>query len=353
MAMIACPGCGLPRAEDQIATKPCPLCNGGAAVLSPLAKGNSVARPSTSNSLVDVPADVSELNNRYSEKRTRVSSAIPIIILAFLLGTGVGIGGVLGWQSAYSPDEQTHPSPLEREVSNPISTQQFAARVETAPMPHLPPSDSAGAVSTEAVSQPKKAPPPLQFGRTMVIHLNQPEATYTVPFPMKKGEHVVVRGKVKALRLNGLDAGAILDASDLDVASVFVSGKVDGRSNLKLNAPNGAVTIAAYVTGNSRIEVNAAGGHVRFAPPTTSGLSSSQIDGGASVTLTASTVDLRGDVDGTQTRVVATVAPGGFFKTGAVRGTATVEYAFGPGTGNAPEVSFGTIAPTATVKKRN
>jgi hypothetical protein len=170
---------------------------------------------------------------------------------------------------------------------------------------------------------------------------------------MKKGEHVILRGKVKALRASGLDGGAILDASELDAGSVFIGGKVDGQSNLKLNSPNGAVTIAARITGKSRVEINAIGGDVRFSLPPTPDLPGPQIDGGSSVTLTARRIDLRGDVDGVQTRVGAIIPPGGFLKVAAVRGAATVEYSVGPGAGNAPEVTVGTIAPTATFKRRN
>jgi hypothetical protein len=297
---------------------------------------------------------VSELSNRAAIKGPSTSFPWLTFFLAFLLGTAAGVGGVLGWQSAFPPDPQSIDTPREQSVYNstPTSALQPMSNLAVAPMPRV-------AHSTASIpgTAPKSLPDPrndaLPPARAIVIDLNQPEATYTLPVSLKHGEFVIVRGRVKAFRANGMNGGAILDASGLETASVYIGGKIDGGSTLKLNAPNGVVVIAAQVTGNSRVEIIAIGGDVRFSIPTTTGNPGSQIDGGANVSLNARSVNLCGDVNGVDTQVDAIVPPGGILKVAAVRGTAAVKYSVGSGGGIAPDVTVGTVSPSATFKRRN
>src|SRR5678816_3207409 len=86
---------------------------------------------------------------------------------------------------------------------------------------------------------------------------NEPRDTYSVPV-LKRGEHVVLKSKekIKALRVHGLDAGAVLDASGLEVEVITVSGKIDGGSTLKLRvAPKGVVQLSSTVSGKSAVEI--------------------------------------------------------------------------------------------------
>ena len=184
-----------------------------------------------------------------------------------------------------------------------------------------------------------------------MFELDEPDSAYTVEAPTMPGEHIVLRGKVRMLRVNGLDGGALLDASALEAGSIYVGGKIDGRSVLKLSAVNGVIAIPASVSGKSRVEINAPGSEVRFPFPTTTDRPGSLIDGGSTVTITARTVDLRGDVDGVGTRVAVTLTRNGSLKVAAVRGTAAVEYKSADAKAPAPTASAFSVAPTATFRK--
>ena len=95
--------------------------------------------------------------------------------------------------------------------------------------------------------EPKTVAEPPQPARVITFDMNDPNAMFSLPSTMRKGEHVVLKGEVKHLKLSGLDAGTILDASGLKAGEVTISGKIDGRSVLKLNVPNGLVTISGTV----------------------------------------------------------------------------------------------------------
>ncbi|HSQ57829.1 MAG TPA: hypothetical protein VLM40_19050, partial [Gemmata sp.] len=156
----------------------------------------------------------------------------------------------------------------------------------------------------------------------------------------RSGEHVVLRGTVKTLRVDGLDGGAILDASGLRVESASVAGKIDGRSVFKLNAPGGAVMVSASVAGKSSVDIKAPGGSVRFLSDR------ARIEGGSTVAITARNVELRGDVNGIATKVAVNIPGNGSLKVAAIRGLAKVEYRV---TGDGmPEVIASTVSPTAT-----
>ena len=83
---------------------------------------------------------------------------------------------------------------------------------------------------------------------------------------------------MKTLRVKGLDSRTPSSAIMLQTQNVSVSGKIDGRSTLRLNSPDGVVMLNASVAGHSSVEIDATGGHVRF---------DSAIDGGSTVTITA------------------------------------------------------------------
>jgi len=355
MATIACPGCGLPRAKDQIGTLSCPVCHAAPAVSG---QRRQEAKATTHNPLAALPADASELGKYAAAKRSTDKSRLPPLVFAFLIGIVFGIAGVLIWQHAMtttasdSPhgdlvDEQTTSMPAASKLSPAMPKYQIA------PMPRLATGSESPTFTAASDPSPELKnlePPPTG---SIVIHLNQPDATYTVPSNLRTGKHIIIRGKVKTLRVNGLGGSSILDASSLETATVFIDGTIDGSSILKLRSHNGVVAVAAHITGKSQVEINAAGGSVRFLPPPANGQGSAQIKGGALVTISARTVDIRGDVDGADTKVGATLPPGGVLKVAAVRGTATVEYSAEPAGGIAPDVTVGSVAPTAILKKRN
>jgi hypothetical protein len=183
----------------------------------------------------------------------------------------------------------------------------------------------------------------------VTIDLNEPDLAYTLSSDLRKARWVILRGRVKTLKVIGLDNGQVLDASGLEATAVSVSGRVDNGSVLKVNAPGGTVSVSAGVSGGSTVEITAAGGEVNFPQETRPTRAGSQIDGGSSVAITARRVNLRGDVTGDHTRVTVTLTDGGWLWAEAVRGTAVVRYRAADGQAK-PNASAGTVEPTATFK---
>jgi hypothetical protein len=265
--------------------------------------------------------------------------------MVFVLGVGVGVGGVLGWQAAFRPAGSNRDT---AKVEPPAPSAKLGG-VAVAPMPHEPTPRNAEQ-KVEPTPEPKKSDPPSPPTpkvsplpeNAVLVQFDDPEAVHTVP-DLKKGERMVLRGRVKTLRVNRLDSGAILDASGLRADSVHIGGKIDGQSTLRVKAPDGVVTVTAAVGGNSVIHIDAPGGEVKF---TRRG---DAIDGGSSVTITGRNVELRGDVNGIETKVAINIPGTGSLKVAAVRGIATVEYRVaGEGT---PDVTTGPVSPTANFRR--
>jgi hypothetical protein len=198
-----------------------------------------------------------------------------------------------------------------------------------------------------AAPQPMGMPPPA--GQPFVIEVNEPDGTYTLPFPTKKGEHVILHGTVKVLKLPAVEGGATIDATRLRAAEIHVE-RVEGGATVKLNSPDGVVTFAGKVDGKSTVDVNAPGGIVKFPQPTLPGQEGGKIDGGSKVNITAKRVELRGDITGPATRVNVTLTRAGALRVATVQGTAVLEYKMENGGWSISDVTVGPVAPTATVR---
>lgn len=347
MATVVCPGCGLPRGESEI-EKPCPVC-ASAPVLPTTRARDTKTEPDPTAGMA---ADASQLHlPRPRADKPRVGWAL-VGVVAFAAGALCGVGGVLGVQALDrakpKPDEpdlvEKRPEPVPS-----VSSRPPLAKVEVAPMPREPVPELLPFGPEPDLDDVKVVPirPP---GLLTTHEINMPADVYSVPV-MKRGEHVVLKGKVKALRVHGLDAGAMLDASDLEAATVTVTGKIDGRSTLKLRATNGAVNVAAKVDGRSDVTIHAPGGDVTFTAQTTPTRDGSKIDNGSTVAITARTVVFKGDITGTDTRVSVTLTRNGLLRVGAVTGKAVVEYKSLVAGWALVDVSVGSVAPTATFRK--
>ncbi|MCE9565890.1 MAG: hypothetical protein K8U57_28030 [Planctomycetes bacterium] len=349
MSTIACPGCGLPR-EEQLANSPCPVCDAGPAVATATALVTKT--PAGRDPTTGLPSDVGEMN-RSATTREGFPAWFGWVAV-FLFGLVTGVGSLLAWQA--SRPQPTPPVDASRLASNeprqlpPLPLPQTTGkRVEVAPMPHDP----------KPPPEPEPEPPlpepkvtPVAPDRVVIIELNSPNANYSLPFSMKKGERVILKGKVNRFTATSLDAGAVLDASGLEAAQVYIGGRIDNGSVLKVNCPSGKVTVAAAVFGKSIVEINALGGDVIFSAATTPTRPGSTIDGGSSVTITSRTAELRGDINGSNTKVMVNIPSTGTLKVVAIRGTAAVEYRVTGGKG-LPEVSAEFVSPAASFKKLN
>ena len=346
MATVACPGCGLPRAEGAVGAIPCPVCDvtpGTGGLRPPLAKKKHDSDPTAG-----MPADASELNAPGGGSRESGSWRLVYGGAAFLLGAAVGVCGLLALQAINRPQLKSDESDI---VTKGIDAPPPAPlRPAVAPMPHEP-------HEPPTVAEPDPDPdfkpvqPPPAPGRVTVVELNEPDAIYAVPFPMKKGEHVVLKGKVKTLRVPGLDAGAILDASALEASVVTVTGKIDNRSTLKLFAPGGVVHVAGKIDGKSVVEINAPDGEVKFLLATTAEREGSKIDHDSTVAVTARVADFNGDITGLHTKVTVTLSRGALLKVAVVSGRALVEYKSQAGGWLLPDVVVGAVGRTAAVRK--
>lgn len=339
MPMIACPECGLPREDDQVGVAPCPIC-----ALAPAVRGSRPSLDQAIDPTAGLPADVSELENRGAVLRQSSTSSVRFgWAVAFLLGIATGVGAVFAWQAAVRKPETTEVAQVVRLRA---VLQPPLAGIAVAPMPHEP-------RPPESIPEPKPEPKPVAKAEPKVAAparvdvLNQPDSDYTLP-RLKNGEHLILLGQVRQFRVTGLDGGAILDATGLEAGSVVISGTIAGGSVLKVRAPESVVMVMAAVRGKSRVEINAPGGDVRFLSPSSPDQPWSSITSGSTVAILARAVDLRGDVDGADTKVTVTLTGNGSLKVAAVRDTAAVEYKTEDDKARA---TAEVVAPTATFKK--
>lgn len=353
MATVACPGCGLPRAESELGTKECPVCHA-----APSATGAAPprrAKPGHADPTDGLPADASELGARRADPRSR---ALVVGAAMFFFGALAGIGGVIVFQAfdTDKPKPDGNPTEVARKPDEPNPQPAEPAKPkpagpEVAPLPHEPGAKPDPEPDPEP--DPKLLLPPPPPGRVTIIDLGpNPLDTFAVPFPMKKGEHVILKGKVKAFKVPTLDAGAVLDASGLEATTVTAIGKIDGHSTLKLNAPNGTVHISGKVDGKSVVEINAPGGEVKFMYATTGTKEGSKIDNGSTVSITARVVEFKGDITGTGTKVSVVLTRNAWIKVASVSGKAAVEYKSQAAGWSAPDVIVGSVAPTAAFLKK-
>jgi hypothetical protein len=346
MATVACPGCGLPRAETEVGATPCPVCDAAPASFAATASRKKQPDPDPTAGL---PADVSQLNAARPQVPGEANSRVLVGAVTFALGAFCGVGGVLGFQAIDWPKPQDAPEV----VANPEAESTLGRSAPTlpavAPMPHEPAPKPIVRTPPDADFHLVQQPPPP--GQETVVKLNQPDATYAVPFPMKSGEHVVLQGKVKTLRVAALDAGAILDASKLEASVIIVTGDINNRSTLKLNAPNGVIRLTRKIDGNSLVELKAPGGEVKFMLSTTPSREGSKIDGGSTVSVTARQVEFKGDITGTGTKVAITLTSEAVLRVATVNGKAIVEYRSPDARRLPPEVVVGSVARTATFRK--
>lgn len=378
MATVECPGCGLPRVESELGDRPCPVCDA-----QPVAPAASRARPKATepDPTQGMPADVSEL---YAPGAPRANapahaggSRTAVGAVAFALGALCGIGGVLGVQAI----DWSKPKADATEVAARPSEEPPAPAPATAAQPPAPPGDAnptpppkpavappQPAVTPTGTPAPKPKAPAVETqpdpelgpdvkqikaplpGHVTTHEFNDPKDVYSVP-ALRRGEHVVLKGKVKKLHVHALDAGAVLDASGLEVSVVTVAGKIDGRSKLKLRAPNGAVQISSKIDGGSEVTIDAPEGEVKFTAQTTPRNEGSKIDNGSTVAITARVVEFKGDVTGADTKVSLTLTRNAWLKVASVSGKATIEYKSQVAGWSPPDVSVGPVAPTATFRK--
>lgn len=355
MSTIPCPGCGMPRAVDLADSTPCPVCGAGTPIAAELEPELEPAPKAQGRpSLGTAPEPVLPRASGFPLGWVAVA-----LLFGFGLGATAGVGGTFAWQRGFlfgspQPDDTAAAGPPAKPTPEPAApgtattpTSNTADPPAPAPTINDTPKTDAPVTPDPMAAPPMNPPPPA--GRPFVIEVNEPDGTYTLPFPTRQGEHVILHGKAKVLKLPAVEGGAIIDATKLVAAEVHVE-RVDGGATVKLNAPEGVVTFAGKVDGKSTVEVNASGGTVRFPSPTLPGQDGAKIDGGSKVSITAKRVELRGDITGPATRVTVTLTRAGALRVATVQGTAVLEYRMENAGWSISDATVGPVGPAATVR---
>jgi len=364
MSTVPCPSCGMPRAEELVADTACPVCGHVG-----LPNADSIDVPVVLPEPMPPPAPATAARTPSTAGRVLAAG-----VLGFAVGTAAGVAGLLGWQAAVGPRQHavaeqaavTPPAPAPAETSG-GSRPPLARSDESIPPPRepvarsAPPAELPAPAPAPAANPPKEQPialgppakpepdpaNPFRPAAPPALKIDNP-AGVSSPV-VRPGGNLVLRGKVKILRVAGLESGATLDASDLEAEEVVVVGKIDGGSKLWVKAPNGRVTFRARIDGRSRVGIEAPGGSVAFVPEGAS--DGAKIDGGAQVEITAKSVRLDGTIGGAGTKVGVSITAGGSLAFRELVGPSRLEYGTADPDDPEPSVTLGKVGPPAVVKK--
>jgi hypothetical protein len=148
--------------------------------------------------------------------------------------------------------------------------------------------------------------------------LDAPEGVVSVT-DMNRDDRLTLTGAVRQLRIGTVGGNAVLDASGLAAQEIIVTGDLNGRASVKINAPEGNVSIGGHVEGNAKVVVNAPRGEVLI------GAASGKLDGGGELTVIARSVEVRGEMAG-HAKLIITLTGGGRVTLGTVHENASVVY---------------------------
>jgi hypothetical protein len=178
--------------------------------------------------------------------------------------------------------------------------------------------------------------------------LDRPMGQYALE-ALHSGASVKLRGRVKTLKVQSVDGGSTLDASELEAKEIVVTGSISGRSTVLLHAPGGSVKVLEAINGESIVEVRAPGGRVTVGKP--AARSGAIINGESQVGITGRVVTLLGGLNGTFTHVTVTLSRGGRLEAGAINGRSRLDYRLENRGDPAPFVQAGPVQPGATLRR--
>ena len=327
MALTPCLTCGLPRNADD-ADSPCPVCGRRADDAdTPLTLDDPLARP---------PADdVIELAPTAAVTESGAGRNLALVGATVLLGAGV-LGVMLWdpWSRPAAVDPYVEPPRVATAPPTPPASLGVPGPVPTPPpVPELAPpprlyTPSLAAAEPPELAEPELAPPPRPAAVAAVaeIRVNRPGEDFHLP-RIGEGNHVRLVGAVRKLTVDGVDGGAVLDASGLAARDVSLAGRIDGGATVSVRSEGGAVSVKEKVDGRSRLTIDAGpAGYVSFPNPGSGSRGGSAIGGGSQVRITAKTVVLVGPVTGADTHVLVTLTRGGSLKVTAIDGPARLHW---------------------------
>lgn len=148
--------------------------------------------------------------------------------------------------------------------------------------------------------------------------IDAPEGAVSVS-DMNRDDRLTLTGTVRQMRIGTVGGKAVLDAAGLVAQEIVITGDLNGSAIVKLNAPEGRVSIGGHVEGTARVLVNAPRGEVIIAAK------SGKLDGKGELTVIARSVEVRGAMAG-HAKLTVTLTGGGTVVLGAVQEKASVVY---------------------------
>ena len=328
-----CPHCKLPLTRQESREPNCPVCRELLYDVEPDSDGlldvHSIADDVEDNPPpIDLPPDEQQ---EPIESKKRVGLAITIAALLVLLIAGIALTSIFlprqddrdppssrkNRLAAVTPDPLPATRPAVDDIKPPVKPSVLAAAREALRRKDL---QDLPALIVDAPPPPDQDLP--DWG--VKIRLDSPRGVHTVE-AVNSGDRFLVSGKIKKLRIAGINGQGAVATEKLAAEEVVITGGINGEGDLRLNVPGGSVTFLDSLNGASRVTVNAPGGKVTFGSADKSDRGGGNIVGSAHVTIIARDVDFRGVVDG-GARVTVTLTEGGSLRFTMIAGGAHVHY---------------------------
>lgn len=128
---------------------------------------------------------------------------------------------------------------------------------------------------------------------------------------------VILGQEARLLKVRDLNNSAELDASALDVREIIVAGNVNSQSTLKLRSAKGSVEIIGEINDRSTIAIDAPDGKVLF---------KNGINSNAKLAITARDMEFVSAINGPQTQLDLTLTRGGSLTLKRVNGGVQIHY---------------------------
>lgn len=282
MPAALCPKCRWPLSREESRSRKCPFC------AAPLEWADAARSRSAA-----LPPPVDERGARLplpEAARPIIRGALVLLVLAagggglyYAVSAGVAryLGGADAPASAASEESKEFEEAFLALQTPPESE---AAQVQ----PEKPP-------APDAKSDVRPVLPQEITVAHNVTKIDSPEGEYTVE-PLDGEALLRLRGKVKTLRIKGLNGDAFLEAEALEAQEIIFAGPVGGRAKARVRAPGGSVEFRMPINGQARVTVDATGGKVTFFKPS-GGQGGCDIAGQAHVVIRAKEVDCQCPLD--------------------------------------------------------
>ena len=245
------------------------------------------------------------------EPPSRTSTAVAAVLAAAAIGVLIAIAA---W-----PDERASLSvedplpPLDTDLSR-LLTPALPPEVAIAP----PPREVGAEEGAPTVVLPVPVPVP---GGPSIIRVDSPAGDFDLPRLSLKN-HIKLIGQARRLRIEGLDEGTVVDARELKVRGVYITGPITRGSTLLVKSEGAQVNVKGRIDGGSRLVLDVPGGQAQFSGQK----KDASIGGGSCVTITAKSVQLNGVVRGPGTSVEITLTPPGRIEFASLEDRAKLHY---------------------------